>query len=293
MPIEAGIRGQGTGISKEKTNLRPLGLIAGSGDLPKAIAIEAKRMGYRVIAIALQPLANESLASFVDDFYKISIGRFGRIIKTLKESSTAEAVMAGKVPKDILYKHKKNLLPDLRATRFLISLKDYSDMTILEAISNELKKDGITLLRTTTFTKNLLTHEGVLTKKHPHKNQWRDIEFGWKIAREIGRLDIGQTVVVKEMAVMAVEAIEGTDEAILRGGTLAKDGAVVVKVSKPRQDMRLDVPTVGIDTLHAMKKVCAGILALEAERSIIIDKERFINEADKAGIVVVGVSSKQ
>jgi len=290
MPVKAKVSGEGLGISKKETNADTLGLIAGSGDLPKAIAIEAKRMGYRVTAIALQPPADESLASFVDDFYKIPIGRFGRIIRTLKESSATEAVMAGKVPKNILYKDKKSLLPDIRAARFLISLKNYSDMTILEAISNELKKEGITLLKTTIFTKNLLTPEGVLTKRHPHKNQWKDIKFGWKIAREIGRLDIGQTVVVKEMAVMAVEAIEGTDETILRGGSLAKEGAVVIKVSKPQQDMRLDVPTVGYVTLSVMKKVNAAILALESGKSIIIDKGNFIKEADKMGIVVVGIN---
>jgi len=293
MPIKA-VRGQELGISKKETNhTTTLGLIAGSGDLPKAIALEAKGMGYRVAAIALQPFTDESLSSFVDDFYKVPIGRFGRIINILKKSSVTEAVMAGKVPKDILYKDKKSLFPDLRAARFLLSLKDYSDMTILKTVSNELREEGITLLKTTTFTNNLLTTEGVLTKKHPHKNQWKDIEFGWKIAKEIGRLDIGQTVVVKEMAVMAVEAMEGTDEAILRGGSLAKEGAIVIKVSKPQQDMYLDVPTVGVETLHEMKKVKAAVLALESGKSIIIDRENFIKEADRAGIVVVGVSSKQ
>lgn len=250
-------------------------------------------MGYRVAAIALQPFTDESLSSFVDDFYKVPIGRFGRIINILKKSSVTEAVMAGKVPKDILYKDKKSLFPDLRAARFLLSLKDYSDMTILKTVSNELREEGITLLKTTTFTNNLLTTEGVLTKKHPRKNQWKDIEFGWKIAKEIGRLDIGQTVVVKEMAVMAVEAMEGTDEAILRGGSLAKEGAIIIKVSKPQQDMYLDVPTVGVETLHEMKKVKASVLALESGKSIIIDRENFIKEADRAGIVVVGVSNKQ
>lgn len=271
-------------------NPRLLGLIAGMGDLPRAIALEAKKIGYRVTGIALQPIADESLRPYVDDFHKIPIGRFGKIIKLLKKSSTTEAAIAGKVPKSILYQDKKSLLPDLRATKFLFSLKDRSDNTFMQAISNELKKEGITLLKTTTFTKNLLTPEGVLTKKHPKKSQWRDIEFGWRIAKEIGRLDIGQTIIVKEMAVMAVEAIEGTDKTILRGGILAGEGAIVIKVSKPQQDMRLDVPVVGIDTLLTMKKVKAKILALESGKSIIVDRENFIREADKTGIVVVGVN---
>lgn len=276
----------------QKGKFRLLGLIAGKGDLPKAIASEAKKNGYRVIAIALQPSADDSLRPFVDDFYKIHIGRFDEIIKLLKKFSIKETIMAGKVSKGLLYQNKKGLMPDIRAIKFLLSLKDYSDNTLMQAISSELKKDGITLLKTTTFTKNLLTPEGVLTKKHPQKNHWRDIEFGWKIAKEIGRLDIGQTIVVKEAAVMAVEAIEGTDEAIIRGGNLAKDGAVVIKVSRPNQDMRLDVPVVGFDTLFSVKKAHAEVLALEAEKSIIIDKEDFIKLADKVGIIVVGVKRR-
>lgn len=271
------------------SSTKTLGLIVGKGELPKAVASEAKKGGYRVIAIALQPPADESLRPFVDDFYRIRIGRFGEITKLLKKFSITKAVMVGKVSKSLLYQDKKNLMPDLRAVKFLLSLKDYSDNTFMQAISTELKKDGITLLKTTDFTKKLLTPEGVLTKKHPQKSQWRDIEFGWRIAKEIGRLDIGQTIVVKEASVMAVEATEGTDKAIMRGGNLAKEGAVVIKISKPQQDMRLDVPVVGIDTLFTMRKVNAKVLAIEAGKSIIVDKERFIKEADKAEIAVVGI----
>ncbi len=270
---------------------KSLGLIAGLGALPKAIAAEAKKMGYRVTGIALQPPADESLKPCVDDFYKIRIGRFGTIIKTLQKHSIRETVMAGKVPKGLLYQDKTSLMPDFRAVKFLLSLKDYSDNTFMQAISDELKKEGITLLNTTAFTKNLLTPEGVLTGRHPSKHQWKDIEFGWKIVKEIGKLDIGQTIIVKDMAVMAVEAIEGTDEAILRGGGLAKEHAVVIKASKPQQDMRLDVPVVGMNTLSIMKKAKANVLALEAGKSIIVDRERFIKEAEKAEIAVVGIKS--
>ncbi|MDZ4383294.1 MAG: UDP-2,3-diacylglucosamine diphosphatase LpxI [Thermodesulfovibrionia bacterium] len=292
MSLKKGIRDQGLGISKQpSSNPRLLGLIAGMGDLPMAIALEAKKIGYRVTGIALQPPADESLKDYVDDFYKIRIGRFGTIIKTLKKLSIKETVMAGKVPKSLLYQNKASLMPDIRAVKFLLSLKDYSDDTFMQAISAELKKEGITLLNITAFTKNLLTPEGVLTKKHPQKTQWKDIEFGWRTVKEIGRLDIGQTIIVKDMAVMAVEAIEGTDEAILRGGSLAKENAVVIKASRPQQDMRLDVPVVGINTLLTMKKVKANLLVLEAGKSIIVDKERFIKEADKAEIAVVGINS--
>ncbi|MBI4655053.1 MAG: UDP-2,3-diacylglucosamine diphosphatase LpxI [Nitrospirae bacterium] len=274
-------------------SLNTLGLIAGTGDLPKALASEAKKMGYRVMGIALNPLADRNLKHFTDDFYEVNVGRFGELIKLLKKFSVKEVVMAGKVPKGLLYKNRNSIRPDLRAVKLLLSLKDRSDDSIMLGITRELEKEGMRLLKTITFAKDLLTQKGELTKKKPSKAQWKDIEFGWNIAKEIGRLDIGQTIVIKDSAVMAVEAIEGTDEAILRGGPLAGEGAVVIKVSKPQQDFRFDVPAVGINTLHVMKKAHANVLALEAEKNIIIDREEFIKEADKAGIVVVGISNEK
>jgi len=272
-------------------SLKPLGLIAGTGELPKAIASEAKKMGYRVIIIALKPLTDESLKPFADHFCEVNVGHLGGLIKVLKKFAIKEVVMAGKVTKEILYKSRGDIVPDLRAMKLLFSLKDRSDDSIMLGITRELEKEGMKILKTTAFTKDLLTPKGELTSRSPSKDEWKDIKFGWKIAKEIGKLDIGQTVVVKDMAVMSVEALEGTDETILRGGRLAEDGAVVIKVSKPEQDMRFDVPVVGIDTLHVMNKVHASILALEAERSIIIDREKFIQEADNLDIVVVGIKS--
>ncbi len=292
MPLRAKATGTETS-NLPASSTKTLGLIAGEGNLPRVIASEAKKMGYRVVAIALQPPADESLKPFADNFYKVHIGRFGEILRLLKKFSAEQAVIAGKVSKRLLYSNKKNIVPDLRAIKLLFSLKNRTDDAFMQAVSNVLQENGIKLLKTTAFTKNLLTPEGILTKKHPKKSQWKDIEFGWKIAKETGRLDIGQTIVVKGAAVMAVEAIEGTDEAIMRGGSLAELGAVIIKVSKPQQDMRLDVPVVGIDTLSVMKKVNAKILALEAGRSIIVDKENFIKEADKSEIVVVGVRSTE
>ncbi|MBI4687104.1 MAG: UDP-2,3-diacylglucosamine diphosphatase LpxI [Nitrospirae bacterium] len=272
---------------------RIIGLIAGAGQLPASIASEAKKMGYRVVVFALKPLADESLAPFADEFCEVNVGQLGKLIKLLKQFEVRDVVMAGKVPKGLLYKSKTSIIPDARALKLLFSLKDRSDDSIMLGIIHELEKEGIKFLKTTAFTKNLLTPDGELTKKRPSKTEWKDIAFGWSIAREIGRLDIGQTIVIKDKAVMSVEAIEGTDEAILRGSTLAGPGAVIIKVSKPQQDFRFDVPVVGIDTLHIMKKVHAAILALEAHKSIIVDMESFIKEADKAGIAVVGVSEEE
>jgi DUF1009 family protein len=266
--------------------VKKLGIISGTGELPFAIASEARARGYMVFAIGLEPLADRALSSFVDEIKWVNVGKFGEVIDTLKKSGIKEAVMAGKVPKTLLYKSK--ITPDLRAMKLLFSLKDRSDDSILLSITKELEKEGITLINTTDFSSNLLTPKGVLTNRIPSEEEWRDIEFGWRIAKNIGRLDIGQTVVVRNQAVMAVEAIEGTDETIKRGGNLAGECAVVVKVAKPHQDMRFDVPVVGLDTLKVMIDVKACILAVEAKNSILLNRETMIEEANGKNISIVG-----
>ncbi|MEW6214059.1 MAG: UDP-2,3-diacylglucosamine diphosphatase LpxI [Nitrospirota bacterium] len=266
--------------------MKKLGLIAGTGELPKIIAAEAKAKGYSVIAIALDPLADRTLSSYVDEIKWVDVGKLGEIIDSLKEYDMKEAIMAGKVPKSLLYKSK--ITPDLRAVKLMFSLRDRSDDSILLAIVKEIEKEGINLLDITSFSSGLLTPEGVLTEESPTGDEWKDIAFGWRIAKEIGRLDIGQTVVIKNQAVMAVEAIEGTDEAIKRGGRLAGEGAVVVKVSKPRQDMRFDIPVVGLNTLKTMVEAGARVLAVEARNCIMLDRDKIIERSNEAGISVVG-----
>jgi len=267
-----------------------IGIIAGMGELPVIIAKDARERGYKVITVALETLASLEMDSVSDEIRWVNPGKFGELIDILKKYQIKEAIMAGKVPKSLLFKSK--ITPDLRAVKLLFSIKDKSDDAILNAITKELAGEGIEIIDTTKFSPHLLTPVGCLTRKKPDEEQWKDIEFGWKIAREIGKLDIGQTVVIKGKAVMAIEAIEGTDEAILRGGKWAGDGAVVVKVSKPQQDMRMDVPAVGPDTLKSMEKVNAKVLAMEAHRSMIVDRETVIRAAESAGIVIVGISSE-
>ena len=271
---------------------KKLGLIAGMGDLPKAVVSEAKRMGYKVAVIAIQPPADESLKPIADEFHMVSIGRFGALMALLKKQAITDVVLAGKVPKGLLYKNKAHFIPDFKTVKMLFSLKNRADDTILKTFVREIEGLGIMVHKTTDFTKELLVTDGVLTRRKPSKKDLLDIEFGWDIAKKIGQLDIGQTVVVKEMAVMAVEAIEGTDETIKRGGDLAEKDAVVIKVSKPRQDMRFDVPVAGTDTLRTMNKTGARVLALETGKCIIIDMKNFINKADEYGIVVVGTSNR-
>lgn len=265
-----------------------IGIVAGSGHLPEIIATDAKERGYKVVTVALEGLASEELNKLSDKITWTNPGKLDKIIRTFKDNRINLVILAGKVPKTLLIKSK--IKPDLRAIKLLLSLENKKDDAILRAVAEEAKKEGIEIIDTATFSPHLLTPSGVLTERSPTKEEQKDIEFGWYIAKEIGRLDIGQTVVIKSQAVMAVEAIEGTDEAILRGGKLAGDGAVVVKVSKPQQDMKLDVPVVGIETLNSMISVKAKVLALEAHKSLIINKKAFLNHASNAGISVVGIS---
>lgn len=271
-----------------KLKMESIGIIAGRGDLPKIIARDAKERGLKVITVALENLAFADLNEVSDEIKWINVGKLGDMIDTLKDFGVKKAIMAGKVPKSLLY--KSMVIPDLRAVKLLFSLKDKSDDSILNAITKEMEKEGIDIIDTASFSPHLLTPEGVLTEIRPSDDEWKDIEFGWRIAKEIGKLDIGQTVVVKGQAVMAVEAIEGTDEAIRRGGKWAGERAVVVKVSKPHQDMRLDVPVIGSDTLKSMIAVKARILAVEANRSIIVNREGMLRDAEQAGISIVGVN---
>jgi len=264
-----------------------IGIVYGAGELPIAVALGAKAMGFKVVAIALEPVADSSLEPYADEHSSVNVGKLGHIIKALKKSGVSEAVIAGKIPKTVLYEGK--VRPDLRAVKVLIGLRDRADDSMINAVSGEFQKDGITLRGITDFCGPLITAEGALTRKGPTRAERKDMEFGRKIAKEVGRLGIGQTVVVKGRAVMAVEAIEGTDEAIRRGGRLAGPGAVVVKVSRPHQDMRFDLPAAGLKTLDVMAEVGVRVLALEAGKSIIIAKDTFIQRAEEAGISVVGV----
>jgi len=263
-----------------------IGLIAGQGGLPFAVAEGARSGGSRLAVFGLKGIACESLSSVCDHYEAIEVGKLGRLIKAIKKSGINRVVFAGKVPKTLLY--RMDIVPDLRAVKLLMSLKDRKDDTIMEAILSELEKEGIRTVETTAFTGALMMPASCLTKRQPTDSELLDIKFGAELAREMGRLDVGQTVVVKERAVMSVEAIEGTDEAIRRGGNLAGKGGVVVKTAKPGQDLRFDVPVVGPDTLESLKEGGCSVLALEAGKVILFEREEMIRRADSAGISVVG-----
>lgn len=267
--------------------MKKLGLIAGNGKFPLLFAEEAKRQGYRVVAVAHHGETEKAIDQAADDVTWLYVGQLGKIIRTFQRAGVTEAVMAGGIRKVKLF---GNFRPDFHGARFLAKLKSREDDALLRGVANELEADGIRILESTFCLSHIIPGAGVLTQRKPRREEWEDIALGVRIAKEIGRLGIGQTVVVKDQVVVAVEAVEGTDEAIKRGAALAKSGCVVVKVSKPQQDLRFDVPAVGVDTIDLLRQVGGVVLAVEAGKTILLQKENLLSRADSHGISVVGVT---
>lgn len=269
--------------------MKKIGLIAGNGTFPLAIARAAREKGLQVVAVAHEGETEQELARLVDGIFWIKVGQLGKLIKIFKEQDVHDVLMAGGIKKTRLF---SGALPDMRGVALLARMIHKKDDSLLRAVADELQSEGITVRESTLYLDNILAPRGVLTRKHPSKDEYLDIEFGWQLAKEIGRLDIGQTVVVKGQAVLAVEAIEGTDEAIRRGGRLCGQGAVIVKVCKPQQDLRFDLPAVGMQTIKTMQEVKAACLAVEAGKTIIFDQALVAAEADRAGIAIVAVDNR-
>jgi DUF1009 family protein len=264
-----------------------LGLIAAAGRLPRDIARAARRAGLRVAAVALHGITDPALEESVDDLQWIHVGALAALVEAFRALGVRDAVMAGKVSKTVLIDEGLKQRPDALAREAFGRLTDLRDDSILGAIADVLDANGVRLGPQAALVPELLAGEGCLGAVAPSPEGWADIAFGWPIAKTIGGLDIGQTVVVKNRAVMALEAIEGTDAAIRRGCELA----CVVKVAKPKQDPRFDMPTVGLDTLAALEAGNAALLAVEARATIVLDREELIAAADARGIALVGVGA--
>ncbi len=263
-----------------------IGILSGIGHLPVEVARSAKSLGYEVVAVGLVPDIDPELATSVDHYYDINIGKIGKIISTLKKHHVTQVTMIGKVTKEVLYKAGK-IVPDLRAIKLLATVPDRKDDTIMNAIVKELESDGIYVMDQTLLIKPLLPQPGVLTKRRPTEAELADMEFGFTMAKAIGGLDIGQTVVVKNRAVMAVEAIEGTDQCILRGGFLGKGGVIVAKAAKPSQDQRFDIPGFGTKTLESMIHAGATGIVIEAGNTLIAEREKVVAMADANNITIL------
>jgi DUF1009 family protein len=264
----------------------PLGLIAGNGVFPLLVARGAREAGVSVVAVAHVGETEEALAGLVDECTWVRVGELGRIIKAFKRAGCTRAVLAGGIKKARLL---RGFRPDLRGAAFLARVRTLHDDRLLRGIAAELESEGIRVIASTEYMPSLVPAEGPLTRRALRSRERADVAFGLRVAKGVGAFEIGQTVVVKNGLVLAVEAVEGTDEAIRRGGQLARGGAVVVKVSKPGQDLRFDVPAVGPETIRLMAEVGATVLALEAGHTIVLERAETIAAADLASIAVVAV----
>ena len=264
-----------------------IGLIAGNGRFPIIFADNARKLGYHVSAVAHEGETEPELAGHVDRIHWIKIGQLNKLIKAFKEDGVHQAVMLGGIKKTHVF---TTLRPDFRTLALATRLALWKDDDILREFAKELEREGIAICESTFGLEGILVEEGPLTARTPSEKEWEDIRYGWEVAHEIGRLDIGQCVVIKDRVVVAVEAVEGTDGAIKRGGELAKEGAVVVKRSKPQQDLRFDLPAVGPRTIEVMASVKASVLAIEAGRTILLDREIMLEKARSARIAIVGIT---
>jgi len=270
----------------------PIGLVAGWGRFPVLFAQKAKALGIPVVCVGIRGMADRAaLEPHCHRFYWTRLASLGRPIRCFKHERVRRWTMAGKVFKlQIFTRRWVTFVPDLRMVRFWFFRRraDNADDSITRGIIAEFAREGMECLSALDLCPELLVRRGVLTRRTPTTREEADIEYGWGLAKEMGRLDVGQSVAVRDRAVLAVEAIEGTDAAICRAGELCPAGGfTVVKVAKPDQDMRFDVPTVGPSTIQSIKTAGGKVLAIEADRTILIDEADTIRQADEAGIAIV------
>jgi len=263
-----------------------IGLIAGNGLFPILFAQEARRRGTRVVAVALKEEADPQLKDCVDSMTWLSLGQLGKTIEYLKEHGVHKAVMAGQVRHTQLF---RGIRPDFRAVKLLARVANKKAGSLLGAVTQEFEDAGIQFLSSATYLEHWLAAAGTLTRRQPSSEEKEDIDFGFSLAREIARHDIGQTVVIKDRSVIAVEAMEGTDACILRAGEIAGPGCVVVKAARPSQDLRFDIPVVGERTVESLKKARATVIAVEAGKTLLLNKDRLVELADAAEITLTGV----
>jgi UDP-2,3-diacylglucosamine hydrolase len=288
--VNALVRSQGVNTPRS-----PIGLLAGWGRFPIAFAQKARSLELPVVCLGIRGEASPELIPLAHRFYWTRPTQMGRMIRSFKREGVEQVVMAGKVHKaNLLHQPWKllTLLPDWRTLCwwYFRKRRDNRDDTLLLSMIDEFARDGLRFESALTLCPELLVNPAVLTRRSPTVREERDIAFGWELAKEMGRLDIGQSVAVKERAVLAVEAIEGTDRAILRAGELCRAGGfVVVKTAKPQQDMRFDVPTVGRTTVESLHRAGGRVLAIEAGKTIVLDQEQTVALADRYGISIIAL----
>jgi hypothetical protein len=267
--------------------MKKIGLIAGNRKFPLLFCAAAKNKGYSVIAIAIRGDTSHRIKCLADKVYWLRLSEFNRMFEIFKSEGVKDVVMAGQISPHRLFSKEVENSPDLK--QILSSIKNKKADTIFGAIADKLKGAGLELLDSTIFIKEFLPQKGTLTKSEPDSLVWEDIKFGLELAKAVGSLDIGQTVAIKDKAIVAVEALEGTDNLILRAGRLVRGGIPVVKVAKPKQDVRFDIPVVGLNTIKKLIKAGAKCLAIEADKTLFIDREASVRLAEKKGIAIVAL----
>jgi len=267
-----------------KAPLDTLGIIAGNGAYPRLLADAARKAGVKkIIAAAFTDETDPVLAQHVDLIEWMRVGQLNRLLKFFNEHKVHHAIMAGQIaPKNLF-----DLRPDWKALLLLGKLKQRNAESIFAAIADELARIDVDLLPATTFLEDCLASAGSIAGAKLSRREEEDVDLGWKIAREIARLDIGQTVILKNGTVVAVEAFEGTNEAIRRGGALAREGSVMIKVAKPNQDMRFDVPVIGVETIRIASEAQLCVIAVEAGKTLLLERDAIVRLADRSKISIV------
>lgn len=277
-----------------------IGLMAGWGRYPLVIAQTLRQRGMRVVCVGVKDHADPELRKHCDDYVELGMGKLGAASRFFRRHDVKTATMAGKIHKVVLFQSDFFLkhFPDWKGIctffpHFASKTKDRKDDTLLTALVDFFAREGIHFAPATDFLPELLVKKGVLSRRPPSASELKDIHFGWQLAKEMGRLDVGQTVAVKGRAVLAVEAVEGTDLCIRRAGELCTSGGfTVVKVAKPRQDMRFDVPTIGMGTLESLVAAGASVLAIESDRTVLIDEPLVVAFADRHAIAIVALQDE-
>jgi len=271
-----------------------VGLLCGEGDLPRMVAETLRDRGVRVIAACIKGEASSGLAEFVDEMHWVGIARLGSWVKVFKKAGVQAMLMVGGIRKPRMFQNKLAMVPDWRTVKLWYKrLRSREDHTILGAVADEFEAEGISVRSVADYCPELLARPGSITQRGPDEAQWRDIRFAWPRVKQIAALQIGQCIVVRDRAVLAVEGIDGTDATLRRGGQLAGRGAVAVKVAKEGHDNRFDIPCVGPRTVDVLAESGVAVLALEAGRTIILDRDTVRSNADRAGVVIVAVASEE
>jgi len=267
-----------------QTPLHALGIIAGNGVYPRLLADSARKAGVKkIVAAAFTGETDPALAQHVELLEWMHVGQLNRLLKFFRAHDIHHAIMAGQIaPKNLF-----DLQPDWKALLLLGKLKERNAESIFAAIADELAKIDVELLPATTFLENSLTSSGLVAGAKLSRQEEEDVDLGWETAKEIARLDIGQTVIVKNGTIVAVEALEGTNETIKRGGTLARDGAVMVKVAKPTQDMRFDVPVIGLETIRIAAEARLRVIAVEAGKTLLLERDAIVELANRSKLSIV------